>query len=230
MGDTTPRLLYASERAAVYCGDCRYALDGGAGHAHIAEWAPTVLLTDPPYAHWRAITKVDESRAYDFEADAAWFNGVALWYSQWLPDARRLFAGPDAAAWLFLNPHYVGFALHWTTWLDWPLQAVAPCSGTETRPELLLRFSDGAGLPPETAISLYAALRGNTYGNGKPVAVLREIARCSPPGAVLDPFCGDGSTLEAAWREGRRAVGFEIEEEPAARAAALMERLDRREA
>ena len=31
-------------------------------------------------------------------------------------------------------------------------------------------------------------------------------------GAVLDPFCGTGTTLRAAKDQGKRAVGIEIEE------------------
>jgi site-specific DNA-methyltransferase (adenine-specific) len=56
----------------------------------------------------------------------------------------------------------------------------------------------------------------------KPVGLLRDlIVRHSPPGAlVLDPFMGSGSTLEAAKREGRNAIGIELDEKRCEIAAA----------
>ena len=48
-----------------------------------------------------------------------------------------------------------------------------------------------------------------------PIAVIERIIKaCSNPGdIVFDPFVGSGSLVEAAIRNGRRAVGFEINEE-----------------
>jgi site-specific DNA-methyltransferase (adenine-specific) len=48
----------------------------------------------------------------------------------------------------------------------------------------------------------------------KPEGLLgRAVAFVSEPGAiVLDPFVGSGTTLVAAKRQGRRAIGIEIEE------------------
>lgn len=53
-----------------------------------------------------------------------------------------------------------------------------------------------------------------------PEAVLgRVILACSNPGElVLDPFAGSGTTLAAAKRLGRRAIGFEISPEYARKA------------
>ncbi len=44
----------------------------------------------------------------------------------------------------------------------------------------------------------------------KPVRLCELIAQVAPPGGrILDPFCGSGSVLVGATREGRRAIGLE---------------------
>lgn len=59
-----------------------------------------------------------------------------------------------------------------------------------------------------------------------PLAVVDRIVRaCSLPGEIVfDPFLGSGTTLEAALRAGRCAVGFEIREDYARIAAKRVER------
>ena len=47
----------------------------------------------------------------------------------------------------------------------------------------------------------------------KPGALIDFVLEAVPPNeAVLDPFCGTGTTLLAAKKTGRRAIGIEIEE------------------
>lgn len=69
-----------------------------------------------------------------------------------------------------------------------------------------------------------------SHPNEKPVEVLeRIIAAHSQPGdLVLDPFCGTGSTGEAALRLGRRFFGIEFDETYAAKADKRLAYVSRR--
>ncbi len=53
------------------------------------------------------------------------------------------------------------------------------------------------------------------YPTQKPLALLDLLvdACCPPGGTVLDPCCGSGTTLVAAVRSGRRAIGFDVSRE-----------------
>lgn len=93
-------------------------------------------------------------------------------------------------------------------------------------------FGNGAGLPPHTgeygfddsgsaARFFYSAKAdsddrlGSKHPTVKPVDLMQYLSRLvTPPnGLVLDPFAGTGTTGEACWREGFRAVLIEREAE-----------------
>ena len=52
------------------------------------------------------------------------------------------------------------------------------------------------------------------HPNQKPLMAIKPlITRFSKPGdIVLDPFCGSGTTAEAARKAGRRYIGIEMDE------------------
>lgn len=66
---------------------------------------------------------------------------------------------------------------------------------------------------------------GSKHPTVKPLGLMQWLVKliCPPNGLVLDPFAGTGTTGEAAWREGMRAILIEREPEYLADIARRME-------
>ncbi len=55
------------------------------------------------------------------------------------------------------------------------------------------------------------ACNGRTHPNEKPVGLIERLLGWCPPGVILDPFMGSGTTGVACAKLGRKFIGIEIE-------------------
>ena len=62
----------------------------------------------------------------------------------------------------------------------------------------------------ENRVSLL--IEGTNHPTQKPVALMRWVIEKCPPGTILDPYAGSGTTLVAAKSLNRKAIGVEVEE------------------
>lgn len=109
-----------------------------------------------------------------------------------------------------------GFGLH--NVLPWIKDNATPNRWYMKDVELILFFRKGAAFPindcGEKASCLYPNPKGKIHETEKPVSLMHKLIRNSSQlgQIVLDPFCGSGSTLLAAKRLGRGAIGIDIDE------------------
>ena len=199
---------YEDEWVTLYHGDCR----------EITEWlAADVLVTDPPYgvayksnrhgARWettatahRPVSIVgDDDTATRDEAVESWGDRPALVFGSWkAPRPSR--------------------TRHVLTWVKGDHLGMGDLS-IPWRPnteEIYVLGSGFTGHRGTSALDFPApvswASKGRHHQHEKPLSLMSELIAKCPPGTVADPFAGSGSTLVAAKRLGRRAIGVELDE------------------
>lgn len=211
---------YERDGVTLYQGDCREVLPrlGGASIG--------MVLTDPPYnAQTHAGAKTNTSakgQAVDLVKFASFSDeDVDALFGQLARVARRWVVATMAwqhAAHLERNPpcglRFVRLGV-WVKPDGMPqISGDRPAQGWEAvailhRDDVALRWNGGG----HHGVWVHNVARGN-HPTEKPVALLAKlVALFSDSGeTVLDPFAGSGSTLVAAARAGRRAIGVELDE------------------
>jgi site-specific DNA-methyltransferase (adenine-specific) len=205
---------YADEAVTLYLGDCR----------EVTEWlAADVLVTDPPYGRgWKQgvirspghDSERHEGIASDMDTSARdevlrrWGDRPAIAFGdlmvappigtrQVLPYRKAPDAGTRGATAGFRRDAEAAYLIG-----PWP-------SGLGGRTSFLVTANRCHG----HMVKRYG------HPHAKPVDVMETLIAACPPGVIADPFAGSGSTLVAARNLGRQAVGIEIDERYAEKAA-----------
>lgn len=207
---------YDDGAVTIYCGDCLAI-------APALEY--DAVLSDPP---WGIGVSVDNARFTFTNDESKLWPGQTQELRSALVEGRKLVAGDDRpfdpAPWIdrpaiLWGGHCFADRLPpspgWLIWdkrvgletvaEKWPLSE-AELAWTNVRGSTRVFRNRWMGL-------VRSEERGEHYHpTQKPIALMRWSMGFLPPGTVLDPFMGAGSTLVAAKNLGRNAIGIEIEE------------------
>lgn len=197
---------YADDHVTLYHGDCLdLTLD--------AWWTEAdVLVTDPPYGidYRSGSRRVTLARSIAGDADTSVRDqALGLWGQT--PFRPALVFG----TWRRPRPEHARMVLVWDTKgalgmgdlsLPWkPSHQEVYVIGTGFTGR---RDSDVITCAPVQSLGY----NGREHPHEKPVDLLVRLIDKCPPGTIADPFAGSGSTLVAAKRMGRKAIGVELEE------------------
>jgi DNA modification methylase len=197
------RPYYDDGTVVIYHGDCRNVLQ---------ELTADVLVTDPPYG-------INHSSKQE-QGEGKWCGRPIVgdastesrdWVIDWWGSRPAVVFG----SWKRARPSGLRAVLVW----DKGLAAGMGDLSVPWKPnwEEVYILGDGfSGRRDSGVISGYTAVtwstRGRLHPNEKPVGLMRDLILKCPPGVILDPFAGSGTTLRAAKDVGRRAIGVEVDE------------------
>jgi site-specific DNA-methyltransferase (adenine-specific) len=186
---------YADDLVQIFHGDCR-------------EWMPEadVIVTDPPYGL--------ETVAGSYGRHGDTIEGDLDTASR---DAMLAAWGPHRPILIFSTARLAEPPGQWDYRLVWD-KAEPGLNGGPWRynHEPIFVRGDGWVRTHHFSILRYPIQNGSgdrgDHPHRKPVPLMRALLGAAPPGLILDPFMGSGTTLRAAKDMGRRAIGIEIEE------------------
>lgn len=189
---------YDDGSITLYLGDCR----------EVDAWqSADVLVTDPPYGIGYRSGSRRETLADSIEGDddtslrdvvcGLWAPRPALVFGTW-----RIPRPAGTRARLVWDPKgALGMGDLSIPWKPSDQEVYVLGSGfVGRRTSNVLRYA-----PVQST-----ARGGRTHPHEKPVSLLHDLIGKCPPGVIVDPFAGSGSTLVAAKNLGRGAIGVEV--------------------
>lgn len=191
---------------AIYHADCM----------EMGEWQlrADVMVTDPPYGiafetgmDHRENTDLTRARSIAGDEDTA-LRDAAL----------RLWGSKPAivfGSWKVDRPGGVRALLTWCKGMNCGMGDLSMPWKPNTE-EIYVLGSGYIGHRGSSVLDFQAPVSqvswGRLHPNEKPVPLMLELIGKCPPGVIVDPFMGSGTTLRAAKDLGRKAIGIEIEE------------------
>ena len=190
---------YEHAGITIYLGDCREVLP-----TVIAD----VLVTDPPYGIAYRSGKDNALPGIDGDDDTALRDAVL---AAWGSHPAVVFG-----SWKRPRPPSVVALLTWEKGMHSGMGDLSIPWKPNTE-EVYIIGRGFAGSRDSSVLRFDAPVTWNSNGqrhhaHEKPVSLMLELLGKCPPGTILDPFMGSGTTLVAAKNLGRRAIGIEIEE------------------
>jgi site-specific DNA-methyltransferase (adenine-specific) len=207
---------YEQDGITIYHGDCRDVLSG------LASESVAVVVTDPPYGIGYNSGFYKNGNPFGALRSDDITNAV------WLPYIAVLIR-PDGASYCFSRWDVLGtwkslfkfFGLEAKSCIVWDKTrtGMGDLSGAYAPSHEMVLFTARGrhtlrrGRKPDL-LSVQRVGAKRDHPTEKPPELMAEfILNSSDEGdTVLDPFCGVGPTLIAAQRNGRKAIGIEIEE------------------
>ena len=211
---------YQDDAVTLYHGDCLEAL------ALMEDRAVDVVITDPPYDdRTHAMARTNKGRghgnraidftSWDHAAQTALFATLGRVTRRWVISTL---ATSNAFAFDLVPPPGLR-CLRVGVWLKTtPMpQISADRPGMGWEPICYFHRIDekpawnGGGKSGNYHLP---SVSGTGHPTSKPIAMIADWIRLftAPGELVLDPFVGSGTTLRAAKDEGRRAIGYELNE------------------
>lgn len=221
------RPYYEEDGIVIYHGDALSAVSS------LATDTVGIVFTDPPYssgARNAAMLRSRGSMRRNAEADDSWIagdnltaHGFAMLVRMFAAETLRV-SVRDGHLFSFIDwrqlPVLQG-AIEASGWspralLVWDKTHYGLGNGFRQQAEFVLHASKGTGdnfLRHDLGTIFRIPRPGDEFGHPtvKPIDLVHACLS-AVPGLVLDPFMGSGTTLVAAKRLGRRAIGIEIEE------------------
>ncbi len=185
-----------------------------------------LVITDPPYESLEKHRKVGTTTRLKHSKGSSndWFpifpnSGFPILFDELyrvLKKGRHLYMFCDQETMFIAKP--IGEAAGFKFWkpIVWDKKAIGMGYHYRARYELILFFEKGKRKLNDLGIPdiLEAKRVHRGYPTEKPVEISEVLVKQStqPGEVVIDPFCGSGSSLVAAMRNGRRASGNDVVE------------------